>query len=200
VKTSEPPVFGPTITHENFVITLDSGDLDTARIRAAFSIAAAGPPFNPAPYGLVPPFDTVLGPLSLDFDIDFEETPNHPAGGACLGGGTDGAGINDNGCADIFVLTGGGTSIMFPYPDPDGGFNVYTASIALPGLEVLPPAACTAVGLGAGCRGFRTREDDTNVFGPGIEIHLKPIPEPATLVLLGLGIVGLAAGVRFRRK
>lgn len=192
-----PAVANISVTHINQPVTGTS--LDRVSLASTLTLT----PFVPAMPGL--PSQT------LTFLIDFLETPNGNAGDACAGGGTSGAaGVNVNGCADIFVIDQGALNFSFFYDTDGDNFGdpaqqYFISFLELTnGLNPLNPTACQSV-LGAGnttCLGFLTpeRANTTVQFGSIITTERVSInvPEPQMLGLLGLGFIAL--GFSRRRK
>jgi len=197
INTILPAVANISITHLNQPIQAPS--LDKVSLASVLTLT----PFVPSLPGL--PSQT------LTFLIDFLETPNAGGtGGACAGGGTSGsAGLNANGCADIFVMDQGALNFSFFYDtDGAGGDAAQEYFISFleltSGLNPLPSVACEST-LGAGntvCLGFRTAEaaNTTVQFGSIITTERVQInvPEPGSMGLFGLALAAL--GFSLRRK
>lgn len=69
------------------------------------------------------------------------------------------------------------------------------------GLNPLPNAACTSVGVALPCLGFETPEGQDTTFQFAALIATQPVslvPEPATLTLMGLGLAAMR--LRSRRR
>ncbi len=177
------------ITHLNRVITCDQGSPTTGSIclnalkdtvlLTQLTLTAIDFP--------IAGVDTALPPLPVAaIDIRFVETFNS---GPC--GFPEQSGPA---CSDIFVIDPLDLSFSFIFAD---GIE-YFVEIGAEGLIDLSDEACLKAGVAVGCVGLTTQEgEDTLVLG-NIRIFTKEAPEPGTLAILALGLLGI--GVVTRRK
>jgi len=189
VNTNGASVPNVSITHRNQPITGDTlGSVDIVSTLKLTPVSPAGP-------GL-PAVDFI-------FKVHFAETPNGAS--TCADGGANGVGVNINGCADIYVTDVNSLNFPFFY-DLDGAGTTYAPTQyfisffeSTSGLNPLPAAACSAVGVAAPCLGFRTPESTNTTVRFASLITTAPvsIPEPATSALLGIGLLG---GLLARRR
>jgi len=222
IFTNGPAVQGTNLIHNNWVVAFAGGTLATTSFLDGLSLVPAEVDGSAIPAG-----PALLAP-ELEFQFEFIETTNHvdysrsgttvnsnilDGSITCPDGTQNGTGENTNGCADIFAVssTGGAefTQVMgnleiastFPI-ELDGDTFIYTVTTVLSGLTLLTDQACIAVGLGAGCNGFVTPEEQVNTLDAQFIITSEFVPvqvaAPSTLAIFGLGLIGL--GGLARRK
>ena len=169
-----PPVSGNfslgTFTHRNQPIPSGSS-ITSLRLSVTSSIDVNG---------------TSIGDRTFVFDFVHNETTNGNLGDPCPDGGTVGVGVNVNGCADQVTFFFNSLSENF-----DIGGVAYTLN--LNGFIV----------SGNPVGSFWTQESNNNSAGLQAYVdalaNVPVVPEPATFVLLSLGLIGVAAAVRRRR-
>jgi len=165
------------ITHYNNSIAGEYATLDTATLRTALTLSAVDP--DPAPE------DPLALAEALIFDIDFIETPND---GSC-------GFPSDSNCDDIFVIAFGALANSFDYL----GVTYNIAIVTLSGnINPLPNATCAEAGVANGCLGFTTPEGENTPVDFGILI--TQVPAPGALAVMGMGLLGLGALARRRKK
>lgn len=174
---------GVTLTHNNFPILLSSHILSSAVLNNSITLT----PTNPA--------GSALSPFSLNFGINFDETPNS---GSCPVAPLPGFGP----CPDIFVVDRNSLDQQFSYDGQDYFLNMVPLNNDGV-LGTLPDAACAAAGVANGCFGFVTQENSSNPLNFGLAISTQPqftAPEPSDLGIMGLGLFGLAGLLFLRRR
>ena len=153
----------------------------------------------------IPPFPApILGGLV----VGFKETANLNPGPDAINRTADDCGFPEGGfkspaCPAIFSAASLSSLVTFFSYDSDGigpdPAVTYALTAFAGGLGPLSPAACTTAGMPSGCFGFITLEGVSNFMPTGFEIHAV-VAEPASLLLLGAGLLGLGGAAGWRRR
>ncbi|NMH59043.1 THxN family PEP-CTERM protein [Alteromonas ponticola] len=190
---------GTAVKHDNFPITGEF--LDTVSIRDGLKLTAA------APAGV-----EVLAP-ELEFMVDFWETPNAglDADGTCpFGPAAFTAGsVNENGCSDIFNIVGFDGAGDLNIVASGDGFIDFSVKFQVSGVdasmyhrdyELITRLSGLDVTFDNNGVGFVTRENGVNILNAQFAVRAIDAPEPSTLAVFAVSLLGLAGFSRRKFK
>ncbi|NMH59830.1 THxN family PEP-CTERM protein [Alteromonas ponticola] len=191
---------GTALRHDNFPIT--GQYLDTVTIKDALQLTA------------VTPSGTVVDAPELSFLVDFWETPNAglDGDGTCPFGPSafTADSVNARGCSDLFEIIdfnsnmGNGMKVIgqgADYIDFAVKFKVtgVDASMYHTDYELITRLSGLDVAFDDG-RGFATRENGVNILNAQFAIRAVDAPEPSTLAVFAMSLLGLAGFSRRKAK
>ncbi|MFK7829114.1 MAG: THxN family PEP-CTERM protein [Congregibacter sp.] len=161
------------VTHFNNTIFGEFATLESAVFLTTLTLTPLAPVAGPS-----------LPTVSQTIPIMFQETPNIAAN--CTAASV-------TVCDDIFVFEPESLTFDFSLD----GFTYFT-QIGAPGLGVLADDECAQAGAASGCLGLTTPEQEASTVVFNFQISARPnaVPAPATLALLGMGLLGFAARKR----
>ncbi|MCW8107274.1 PEP-CTERM sorting domain-containing protein [Alteromonas ponticola] len=190
---------GTAVRHNNFPITGEM--LDTVSIRDGLRLEAV------APEGVV------VNAPELEFMVDFWETPNGglDADGTCPFGPpsrTPGS-VNENGCSDIFKIVGFDGAGDLNIVDSGEGFIDFSVKFTVTGVdaseyhrnyELITRLSGLDVTFDDEGVGFVTRENGVNILNAQFAVRAIDAPEPSTLAVFAVSLLGLAGFSRRKFK
>lgn len=196
-----------TVTLSNVVMTTGSGDANTSRVRLTLgnSDATAQLSLAVGRIGLQNPFDDCLGRCmpGQTMSLTWRAFGSDLGGGPGLLGGLSGnvsigGGFFTVSAQPILIPTDGADSYTFvvPFSASGSGLALYFNS----GSCCRPPDFVLDFSAQGLATVIITRALNGSYLPTSVTYQVAgPVPEPATLLLLGTGLAGAAAGARRKR-